>query len=60
MADKTVEIMDADGIKRVLIRIAHEILEKNKGAERLALIGLQTRGVPMANRISGFITCSSG
>jgi pyrimidine operon attenuation protein / uracil phosphoribosyltransferase len=55
MATKTIEIMDADQIKRALIRIAHEIVEKNKGADNLALIGLQTRGVPIANRIAGFI-----
>jgi pyrimidine operon attenuation protein / uracil phosphoribosyltransferase len=55
MTDKTVEIMDAEGIKRALIRIAHEILEKNKGAENLALVGLQTRGVPLARRLAGII-----
>jgi pyrimidine operon attenuation protein/uracil phosphoribosyltransferase len=47
--------MDAEGIKRSLIRIAHEILEKNKGAGNLALIGLQTRGVPIANRLAGLV-----
>ncbi len=55
MAAKSVEIMDAEGIQRALIRIAHEILEKNKGAENLALLGLQTRGVPIANRLAGYI-----
>lgn len=55
MTDKGVEIMDAAGIKRVLMRMAHEILEKNKGAERLGLVGLQTRGVPIARRLAKFI-----
>lgn len=55
MKSKTVEIMDEEGIKRALIRIAHEILEKNKGAERLALLGLQTRGVPIAERLAAII-----
>ena len=55
MTDKTVEIMDTAGIKRVLMRIAHEILEKNKGAEGLALVGLQTRGVPIAQRLAQYI-----
>jgi len=55
MATKTVEIMDPAGIKRALIRISHEIIEKNKGAENLALLGLQTRGVPMARRIAEII-----
>ncbi len=53
--NSVVEIMDSDAIKRALIRISHEILEKNKGAQDLALVGLQTRGVPIARRISGYI-----
>ena len=55
MPEKVVEIMDAEGIKRALIRIAHEILEKNKGAGEISLIGLQTRGVPIANRLASLI-----
>jgi len=46
------EIVDADGIRRVLTRIAHEILEKNKGTEDLVLIGIRTRGVPLARRLA--------
>ena len=45
-------IMDADGIRRALIRIAHEITEKNKGVENVALVGIRTRGVPLAARIA--------
>lgn len=44
-------IMDEDGIRRAISRIAHEIVEKNKGTENLALIGIRTRGVPLAERI---------
>ena len=45
-------VMDADRISRALIRIAHEIVERNKGVEDLALIGVRTRGVPIARRIA--------
>lgn len=44
--------MDADGIRRALIRIAHEITEKNRGVENVALVGIRTRGVPLAARIA--------
>ena len=49
---KKTSIMDADGIRRPLIRIAHEITEKNKGVENVALVGIRTRGVPLAARIA--------
>ena len=45
-------VMDADRIARSLARIAHEILERNRGVEELALIGIRTRGVPLAKRLS--------
>ena len=45
-------ILDAQGIRRTLSRMAHEILEKNKGTEDLLLIGIHRRGVPLAKRIS--------
>jgi len=45
-------VLDADDIARALTRISHEILERNKGAEDLILLGLQTRGVPLAKRIA--------
>jgi len=44
-------IMDADGIRRALTRIAHEIVEKNKGTKDVVLIGIRRRGVPLAERI---------
>src|SRR5688500_11371509 len=45
-------VMDADRIGRTLTRIAHEIVERNKGVEDLALVGVRTRGVPIARRIA--------
>ena len=44
--------MDAVRIERSLARIAHEILERNRGLEALALVGVRTRGVPIARRIA--------
>ena len=49
LIDKTV-LMDASGIRRALTRISHEILEKNKGMEDIVLVGIRTRGVPIASR----------
>ncbi len=45
-------VMDADRMSRSLARIAHEILERNRGAADLALVGLRARGVPLAARIA--------
>ena len=45
-------VMDADRIGRSLARIAHEILERNKGVDDLALIGVRSRGVPLAKRLA--------
>jgi pyrimidine operon attenuation protein/uracil phosphoribosyltransferase len=44
--------MDADRVSRALTRIAHEILERNHGTDELALIGIRTRGVPLARRLA--------
>ena len=44
--------MDAVRIERSLARIAHEILERNRGLEALALVGIRTRGVPLARRLA--------
>lgn len=46
------ELIDRDGIRRALTRIAHEIIEKNEGLENLVVIGIRTRGVPLADRIA--------
>jgi len=48
-------ILNEDDMDRVLKRISHEILEKNKGSSSLVVIGLQKRGVPLAKRIAGNI-----
>jgi pyrimidine operon attenuation protein/uracil phosphoribosyltransferase len=45
-------VMDADRIGRTLTRIAHEIVERNKGVDALALVGVRTRGVPIARRLA--------
>lgn len=45
-------ILDKDGIRRALTRIAHEIIERNKGTEELVLIGIRRRGVPLARRLA--------
>ena len=45
-------VLDARDVSRALTRISHEILERNKGAESLLLLGIHTRGVPLARRIA--------
>ncbi len=45
-------VMDQSAISRSLNRIAHEILEHNKGTEHLAFIGIRTRGIPLAKRLA--------
>jgi pyrimidine operon attenuation protein/uracil phosphoribosyltransferase len=46
------QVMDADRMARALTRIAHEILERNRGLDELALVGIRTRGVPLARRLA--------
>lgn len=45
------QIMDQSAVERAIIRIAHQILEKNQGTDNLCIIGIKTRGVPIAERI---------
>jgi pyrimidine operon attenuation protein / uracil phosphoribosyltransferase len=45
-------VMDGDRMSRALTRIAHEILERNRGLDELALVGIRTRGVPLARRLA--------
>ena len=52
--DKTV-LMDEQGVRRALTRISHEIVEKNKGVEDIVLVGIRTRGVPIAKRLADMI-----
>jgi pyrimidine operon attenuation protein/uracil phosphoribosyltransferase len=48
-------ILSAEEIRRALSRIAHEVLERNEGAAEIVLVGLHTRGVPLAQRLAGWI-----
>jgi pyrimidine operon attenuation protein/uracil phosphoribosyltransferase len=53
-------ILDADALSRTLARIAHEIVERNSDLERLALVGIHTRGVTLAQRLRRLIEEFSG
>jgi len=46
------QIMTEEDVNRVLVRISHEILEKNHGSQSLCLIGIKTRGIPLAYRLA--------
>jgi pyrimidine operon attenuation protein/uracil phosphoribosyltransferase len=50
-AQDRVRLMDAAAIDRALTRVAHEILERNKSLDNLGLVGIRTRGVPLAQRL---------
>jgi pyrimidine operon attenuation protein/uracil phosphoribosyltransferase len=52
--DKTV-LLDEQAMHRALVRIAHEILEKNKGVDDIVLVGIRSRGVPLAERVADAI-----
>ena len=52
--------MDADRVARSLIRIAHEIIERNRGVEDLALVGIRARGEPLAARLAAHLREISG
>lgn len=54
------KIIDADGFDRILTRIAHEILEKNKGSKDLVLMGMRTRGEFLARRIHNKLKAIDG
>ena len=53
-------VMDGDRIGKTLTRIAHEIVERNRGVEELALVGIRSRGVPLARRLARSIKEISG
>jgi len=48
-------ILDAEGLRRALVRIAHEIVETNDGTENLVLVGVRLRGAPLAQRLADLI-----
>ena len=54
------QILTSDEMRRALVRISHEILERNGGADDLVLMGLHTRGVPIARRIAKFVKSFEG
>ena len=54
------QVMDAGEVRRALTRIAHEIVEKNKGAENVALVGILRRGEPLAARLAQAIARIEG
>lgn len=53
-------LMDAEAILRALSRIAHELIERNERLEDVALVGIQTRGVPLASRLRRLVAERSG
>jgi pyrimidine operon attenuation protein/uracil phosphoribosyltransferase len=54
------QIMTADEIRRAIVRISHEIVERHAGTEGLVLVGIQRRGVPLAERIAAAIAEHEG
>ncbi|WDC84058.1 bifunctional pyr operon transcriptional regulator/uracil phosphoribosyltransferase PyrR [Caloramator sp. mosi_1] len=54
------KLLDENSIRRTLVRLSHEIIEKNKGVSDIALVGIKTRGVPIAKRIAEFINQFEG
>jgi len=49
------QVMDADEVRRALMRIAHEIVERNRGLKDVVVVGLQTGGVPLADRLAAIL-----
>ena len=45
-------IMDADAMRRAIVRISHEVIENNRGVDNVVLVGIRTRGVPLAERLA--------
>ena len=54
------QILDADDLRRALVRIAHEIVERNGGTDGLVLVGVRSRGVPLAQRLARLIAEHEG
>ena len=55
-----IRVLDAASLDRSLTRIAHEILERNKGLSAIGLVGVQTRGVPLARRLAARLSAIEG
>lgn len=58
--EKKALLMDSIAINRALIRLSHEIIERNKGTDNIALVGIRTRGVPIARRLAEHIKTTEG
>jgi len=57
---RSAQIMDAEEIERAITRIAHEIIEKNRGCENLLIVGIRTRGAHLAQRLVDRIEAIEG
>ena len=53
-------VLDEDGVRRTLQRLAHEIVEGNAGVDQLVLVGIERRGAPLATRLAGAIEAFEG
>jgi pyrimidine operon attenuation protein/uracil phosphoribosyltransferase len=53
-------VMEPDEVRRAITRIAHEIVERNRGTDDLMIVGIRTRGAPLAERIAGAIASFEG
>ena len=52
MSQKVIaRIIDAEGLKRTITRLSHEIIERNRGADKIAIVGIRTRGTTLAERL---------
>jgi pyrimidine operon attenuation protein/uracil phosphoribosyltransferase len=60
MTEIKAQVMDEDNIRRALYRLSHEITEHNKGTSDLVFVGIRSRGVPLAERLAGFIKQHEG
>jgi len=60
LEDPSKVVLDRDDLRRTLVRIAHEIIEKNPGGEDLAIVGIHTRGALLANRLHTLVSEQSG
>lgn len=53
-------VMEPDDVRRALTRISHEIVERNRGTEDLVIVGIRTRGAPLADRVANYIAQFEG
>ena len=54
------KVMEDDDVRRALTRVSHEIVERNRGTEDLVIVGIRTRGAPLANRLANYIAQFEG